>query len=253
MTGVVRSVSLAMYPTATLRPAYERLWRAIVDRAPDLPAELTWPADVHATWADDTVVVKQTCGWPLVTDLGDRVSVIGAFEPDIAGAEGHRYRSVIVATSPAQPAEFVDATVAYNSADSLSGWVSLMAWSGRSGASLRRSGVRSGSHEASLEMLQSVRANVASIDAVTLAHVRRHRPDLLDGLHEIGQGPLVPSLPIVAPARVGDDTVDRIRTALAAVVADDAIAATCDELLIAGFVPLDLDDYRRDLAHLRAD
>jgi hypothetical protein len=36
-------------------------------------------------------------------------------------------------------------------------------------------------------------------------------------------------------------------------VADGAVAATCEELLITGFVPLDLQDYRRDLAHLRAD
>jgi len=88
--------------------------------------------------------------------------------------------------------------------------------------------------------MRSGRAEVASIDAVTLAHVRRHRPGLLAGLHEIGHGPLVPSLPIVAPAAVGQELVDRVRTALTAVVADDVVAATCEELLITGFVPLGL-------------
>ena len=94
------SASLAMYPFAALRPAHQRLWDAVVARAPELPATLTWPDDVHATWTDDAVVVKQTCGWPLVTRLATRVRVVGAFEHTVPGARGHRYRSTIVATRP---------------------------------------------------------------------------------------------------------------------------------------------------------
>ncbi len=239
-----------MYPFEVLRPHYRRLWNAVLDRVPGLPATLTWPDDVHATWTDDEVVVKQACGWPLVTQLADIVRVVGAFEHDVDGAEDHRYRTAIVATSAGGPADFSASTAAYNSTDSLSGWVSLLAWSGRPGESLRACSIETGSHRASLESLRAGRAQFASIDAVTLEHVRRHEPELLDGLQVVGMGPLVPTLPVVVPAGVGDDLVHELRETFGSVVTDDALTTTCEALLITGFASLDLDDYQRALAHL---
>lgn len=245
MTG--RTASLAMYSLEELRPRYQRLWDAVVERLPDLPPDLTWPEDVRATWTDDGVAVKQACGWPLVTQLVDTVRVVGAFHHDVDGAEGHRYRSVVVANEGARLGRDAASTAAYNSRDSLSGWVSLLAWSGRSATSLRSGAVRTGSHVASLEALQGGRADHASIDAVTLAHVRRHRPELTTGLHVIGWGPLVPSLPVVVPASADDAVVHGLRDMFRSVVADVALSATCEALHITGFEPLELDDYRREL------
>ncbi len=242
-----------MYAFDAIRPAYERMWGGVVARVPDLPPTLTWPDDVHTSWTEDAFVVKQACGWPLVTRLAATVRVVGAFEHDVAGAEGHRYRSVIVSNrGPSDrvtdPADVAGSTVAYNSADSLSGWISLLAWMGESCGPA----VETGSHLASLAMLRADRASIASIDSVTLAHVRRHDPDSFAGLHVIGSGPLVPSLPVIVPASLGDDAIARLRRALGEVIDDDSLADTRRELLTTGFVPLDLDDYRRDLRHLTA-
>lgn len=242
-----------MYPFGELRAEYQLLWDGVVARCSDLPLDLSWPDDVDATWTDDRVVVKQTCGWPLVTQLETSVRVVGAFEPAVTGAVGHRYRSVIVAAT-AEGADDLDvATVAFNSIDSLSGWVSLLAWSGCSAAALRTAAVETGSHSASLAAVREGAADVAAIDAVTYAHVRRLHPELLTGLVEVDRGPLVPSLPVVVPANTRDDVIAELREALTTVVSDAAFAATCQVLLIDGFVPLDLADYQRDLAGLTAD
>lgn len=248
MTSDARSASLAMYPFVAARPAYERLWGEVAGGS-ELPGRLSWPDDPAASWIDASVVVKQTCGWPLVTRLDGAVRVVGAFVPTVPGAEAHRYRSVIVSTR--RSIDPASVTAAYNATDSLSGWVSLLAWSGRRGRSWRAAGIATGSHVASLEALQSGRADVASIDAITMAHVERERPGLVAGLHVVGHGPLVPSLPVVAPVELDDGTVDHVRSRLAEVIAADA--AVRNALFVGGFVPLEIDDYERDLAGLSDD
>lgn len=238
-----------MYSIGGVRRGYQRMWGAIARECPDLPRTLTWPDDVHATWTDDDVVVKQCCGWPLVTALGSTVRVVGAFEHDVPGSSGYRYRSVIVSTRAASPDDVSSSRMAVNSADSLSGWVSLVVWSGRPAGSLWSQAVESGSHVASLQLLREGVAELASIDAVTFEHVRRHWPVLLSGLEVVGEGPLVPSLPLVVPA---DDhaLVAPVRRAVGRVVEADALAPTLADLRITGFVPLDFEDYRRELEPL---
>ena len=235
-----------MYSLGGVRRAYQALWDAVVREVPGLPPLLTWPDDVHASWADDAVIVKQTCGWPLVTRLDRSVGVVGAFAHDVAGAAGHRYRSVIVSKRSEAPGDVASARPAVNSFDSLSGWVSLVAWSGRPVDALRADAVESGSHVGSLQLLRDGHAEVASIDAVTFAHVERHWPVLRTGLEVVGEGPLVPSLPVVVPA-AERDLIEPLRRAFVRIVAIEAMAPTLAALRIAGFVPLGVDDYRRDL------
>lgn len=239
-----------MYSLGGVRSGYQRLWDAVVSEVPSLPGTLEWPDDVHATWADDDVVVKQTCGWPLVTRLDRTVRVVGAFEHDVPGAVGHHYRSVIVANRAGGPADFAAAVPGVNAFDSLSGWVSLVAWSGRPEQSLRSRAIESGSHVATLRMLRAGDVELASIDAVTFAHVKRHSPALLTGLEVVGEGPLVPTLPVVVPA-ADHDLVGPIRSAFESAVTSELLADTCRDLRVTGFAALGIDDYRRDLAPLR--
>ncbi len=184
------------------------------------------------------MLVAQTCGWPLVTTLADRVRVVGAFAYDVAGAEGARYRSAIVATRPGYIADFAGATVAVNNPDSLSGWVSL-----RHAVADHGPTVWTGSHRASLQELHDGRAELASIDVVSLAHVADSEPELVAGLHVVGRGPLVPSLPLIASRAIDVGVVAALREALASAVADPRSADDCRRLHITGFEPFDFDDY----------
>jgi hypothetical protein len=122
---------LGMYPFEPLRPAYDRLWQAVRQRAPWVPDRLEWDVDIHAQWRDPATVVSYTCGWPLVTELADladadRLHVVGTFVFAIPDADGPTYRSVLVARRPGTAADFAGARAAANGADSLSGWVSLL-------------------------------------------------------------------------------------------------------------------------------
>jgi ABC-type phosphate/phosphonate transport system substrate-binding protein len=247
-----------MYAFPPVRPSYETLWaeirRCSAWPAAPLPAQLTWPVDVTATWLDPDYAVNQACGWPLVTSLRDAVVVVGAFHHTIPEASGARYRSTIVATRPGEPADFAAAFAAANSRDSLSGWISLLAALHGEGTPVwHEPYVFTGSHVDTLRLLRSGGADVASIDSVTLTHVRRFQPDLLDGLHVVGHGPLVPSLPIVVPAPTDQARLGALRSAIAAAVASDAppVRAALADLRIGGFSPLDATDYAPLLSLVR--
>jgi ABC-type phosphate/phosphonate transport system substrate-binding protein len=237
-----------MYPFDALRAAYDRLWAAVASRLVWAPRQLTWHDDVHESWTSPDLVVGYTCGWPLVTRLTDVVQVVGAFEFDIPGADGPTYRSVVVARADVvgdgavtDLGRFAGMTAAVNGPDSLSGWVSLLAAVHGPGATWSGPVRWTGAHVESVRALHDGAADVASIDAVTWAHLGRFLPELTDGLVVVGAGPRVPCLPVVAGRAVSDERVDELRAAMSAAVAE--LADVRSELLVRRFVPMTLADY----------
>lgn len=239
-----------MYPFERLRPAYDRYWTAVHRRAPWLPAELRWDIDLRASWTAADLIVAQTCGWPLVTKLADRVRVVGAFEPLVPGAAGHLYRSTLVARTGGSARSFIGARAAANSQDSLSGWVSLAAAVHGPGQAWTGPVVWTGSHLGSIRAVRDGHAEIASIDSVSWAHALRFEPATATGLVEIGHGPLVPSLPVVTAMTTDDRSLELLRVAMSSAFDDDDAANFVDEIKMSGFVPLDIDAYVgvRDLA-----
>lgn len=231
-----------MYPFDAWRGATEALWEDVRSAMPDLPPLAPWSDDVHMLWRDPDLVVSQACGWPLATELEGTVRTVGAFRYRTAGWSGHQYRSVIVGRDGAAGRDLTGARAAVNGLDSLSGWVSLV-WSvGMTGGGAWPGPVTiTGSHLASLRAIGNGSADVASIDALTHAHVARDRPELLRGVVTIGSGPLVPCLPVIAAGHADDAFIDALRTALAAAAARRSDATTT--LMIDGFTPFDTDAY----------
>ncbi len=232
-----------MYPFPPLRPAWEQLWAAVRARAPWAPADLNWNGAVQDHWVDPDCVVAHACGWPVATRLSPTVAVVGAFTLALPEADGHRYRSVLVAARPGLLESFVTpvTTVAVNSDDSLSGWISLRAatvgtrqpWPGP---------VRwTGGHLASMRAVHDGAAELASIDELTWAHIRRQFPGLTADLHVVGRGPWIPSPPVITTTA----RVDDLRQAFADAMSDPATRPARAELLLAGFVALDDAEYRR--------
>lgn len=240
-----------MYPFAPLVEHYEQLWSLVREVVPALPADLEWPPDLHPVWRDPAMVLHQTCGWPLVTELADlvdagHVRAVGTFVHTVPEALGPTYRSVLVARSGldvAEPAELAGLHAAVNSLASLSGWVSLVHAVHGPGARWQGPITLTGAHVESLRALHDGRAEVASIDAVSFAHVRRWMPDLVDGLVVVGNGPRVPCLPLIVGPALRGVSLDDVRRAFAAAVADPRAAALRDALLIERFEPLDAADY----------
>jgi len=239
-----------MYPFEWLRPAWEHLWSTVHEQAPWTPASLRWDGDVHDHWVDPDCRVAHACGWPVATTLRGDVEVVGAFALALDDADGHRYRSVVLANRPVALRDVaVTGTIAAaNAPDSLSGWVSLLAATVGPGATWPGPVRWTGGHVESLRALQHGRAEVASVDELSLAYVRRHDPDLAAGLHEIGRGPWVPSLPVVVRAGTPVRLVDELRNAIVESLRRPALAEARDDLFLDGFVALDDSAYRPLLA-----
>ena len=91
-------------------------------------------------------------------------------------------------------------------------------------------------------------ADIASVDALTLAYLRRDQPADVARLIELGRGPWVPSLPIVVRRGDAAERIDDLRAAIAAALDDPVAASVRAELLIEGFVALDEAAYEPILA-----
>lgn len=238
--------SLAMYSLLPLRDAVDALWGVVRWHLGWGPSMLEWEVLTPDVWHHPDLLLAQTCGWPLVTQLAEEVAVVGTFDYDVPGSAGGRYQSVLISreTAPFEQLRSRPGVVAArNAADSLSGWISLQhAWGG-----VPTAVVETGSHVESVRAIAEGRADVASVDAVTWALVSSLEPELVRSLSVVGGGPLVPCLPLVVPLRHASH-VDELRAAFTAAVADPAAAAACSTLRIRGFVPLGLDDYLLALA-----
>lgn len=83
------------------RQQTQALWQAVqsllaergVMVAGDPPA--ADPGDLLAHWHQPTLLLSQTCGYPLVTQLPE-VQTVGCFHYAAPGCEGRRYRSLLV-------------------------------------------------------------------------------------------------------------------------------------------------------------
>ncbi len=246
----MRIASLPMYDAD---PAAVDAWWAAIRRAlvaqglAGVPARLARPSDLDAHWRDPRLLLSQACGHPLVTSLRGAVQVVGAMRYTAPGCEGILYRSELVARVGDASAidGFRGRLAAVNSPDSHSGFNALHALV----APLARGGaffsgqLVSGSHRGSLAAVQSGAADIAAIDGVSLAALRRRDPRLLAGLRVIGSTSLAPGLPLVTAAGTLPADLERLRAALRAACDDPSAAAARDALFIGGFEAVDADTW----------
>ncbi|CCD38427.1 ABC-type phosphate/phosphonate transportsystem,periplasmic component [Candidatus Paraburkholderia kirkii UZHbot1] len=189
---------------------------AIVDPAPELTA----------FWLRDDVLLSQTCGYPLVHALADRVRLVAA--PSIEACRGLR--------------------AAYNADDSNSGMNLLrhavvpFARDGRFFGSV----TQTGSHLASLRALAENRADIAAIDCVILAFVQSHLPELAGAVRVLGTTASVAALPFIASTRVPEEAIDTLLRALTDALDQDAALAR--QLRLKGFLKRTPSDYAPILA-----
>ena len=234
---------LGFYPFEDIAWAYDKLWIATADRCSWLPRKLARNTDPTKLWRSENQFVSQTCGWPLVTQLGETVRVVGAFRQTTPESASHFYRSVVVGRVDGTPFDFQGSVAAVNELESLSGWISLIAAIHGPQETWRGDFKVSGSHAESVRMLNRGEADIASIDSVTLAHLRRIDPQAINSLFVICNGPLVPCLPIITHRSVSDLQISELRQALSESTRDPSIAAATSALFISGFDALDLEDY----------
>lgn len=99
-TELAPIASLAMYDWPELQAANDRLWSAIAGRLARqglaVPERLTRGVDLDTVWTSPALLLGQTCGYPLTTALGERVSLVATPRYRARGSEGPFRRSAIV-------------------------------------------------------------------------------------------------------------------------------------------------------------
>lgn len=237
-----RIASLAMYDAD--RAAAQAWWSVIARElrgagVDGVPAWLDWPADLAAHWRDPRLLLGQMCGYPLVTAFLEAVQVVGAFRYTAAGCSGIFYRSELIARveSGTGIESFRGQVAAINSPDSHSGSNALrglVAPLAVDGSFFGRWHV-CGSHRQSLRALRSGLADIAAIDCVSLAAIRRCEPDAMAGLRVLGSTAAAPGLPLVTSATTTPEELATLQGALAAACRDPMAVAVREALFIGGF------------------
>ena len=225
--------SLPMYDFPWTVAANDALWASICARLGEAgvqaPARLTRAGDLAALWRHPGLILGQTCGYPYATGLKDTVTLIAAPEYSFPGCEGASHRSFLIrraSDSRIALIEFRGAVAALNAHDSNTGMNLLRAMIApiAGGAPFFSSVVVTGSHEASVAAVAEGQADLASIDCVSFALLRRGRPELVERVAIVADSPLSPCLPFIASARLPSPTIAAAREALLAALADPDLA-----------------------------
>jgi ABC-type phosphate/phosphonate transport system substrate-binding protein len=244
----------ASLPMYTFDPtANAALWRALAaameaEGIEDVPSDLGAPDDLAAHWRAPDLLLSQTCGYPLVMHLKREVAVLGTFVYAAPGCDGARYSSAFIARAddPAQGLiDFRDRRVAYNGVESQSGYNCLRAAIAplAGGQPFFADTVRTGAHYLSLQAVANGDADLAAIDCVSFAGFIRREPDLGRRVRVMSYSAAVPGLPLITQGATDTEMLARLRRAIAAVIADPALAPVRDALFLAGFEIVDFDAY----------
>jgi len=252
MIDAARVASLPMYDWPEIAWANDILWAAIVARlnaaGVAAPAELDRRQPSDGIWRHPGLVLSQTCGYPFSTRLRGAVRLIGTPIYDVFGCDGPYYSSIIIVRADehrGRLAEVGGKRFAYNTTDSLSGYLALGAAAKDAGIdpSLRE-WIETGSHRDSALAVAVGNADVAAIDAVCWALTLRYHPDASSRLKVIATTALLPGLPLVTGIERRDAEIQAIRAAINDAIADPKTLSARQALSLVGLGTLDELDYR---------
>jgi ABC-type phosphate/phosphonate transport system substrate-binding protein len=245
--------SLPMYDLPELQAVTDAFWSALAARVPHAPKMLTRAANLEKIWTDPDLLLAQTCGYPLVTSLAGKVTLLATPCYDATGCEGASYRSAII-THVEEPANTLGALrgkiCAINSADSNSGMNLLRAEIAPLALNHEKFFARivtTGSHASSVEAVADGHADVAAIDCVTWALLQDRRPTALREIRLMGWTQSTPGLPLITSLRTSQATCRTLIDALHDVIADPGLTQIRTALRLEKFVELPLGAYDRIL------
>ena len=230
-----RIAALPMYDFPQVREAHDQLWAALAQRLEDsgvssVPRQLTRNLSHRQTWMHPGLLFGQACEYPVAKSFEERLTIVATPRYVASGCTGTLYRSAIVTRAGDSCATLEDLRnrrCVVNEPDSNSGMNLFRAALAplAAGARFFQSVQLSGSHRASLEWVAAGEADVTAVDCITLAHLERLEPRLTSKLRVIDWTPASPCLPYVTARRTDAVTLAVLRTAIAAVFSERALAA----------------------------
>ena len=255
MNKKAATASLPMYDFPEVRDATDALWSGIAhhfeaEGLRDVPQHLVHDLPSQTLWSDSSLLFSQCCGYDVVHSFKGRLQVLATPCSVAPGCIGADYTSVIVVPERSLYEDVLDMndTVAViNGVESHSGvnaLFGLVAPCSRGGKFFSQVKV-SGSHTASLSMVQKGEADVASIDCITYALLQRYRPAALDGTRQLGFTYRAPTPPYVTRSDLDPSIVECMKNALANVFEDPSLASTKKLLLLESIEIQSTDVYQR--------
>jgi len=236
-----------MYDLPEVRDATDAWWRSIANALcangiGDVPARLSRDTSIGTIWRDPGLVLTQTCGYPLKFEFADTLRAVAVPAYRAEGCDGSSYSSALIVRDTETGSDLLDFAnrrFAANSRDSQSGYncVRAMLADASAVSPFFEQTVWTGGHRLSLAALRENRADIAAIDGVTLALLRRNATVELDGLKIIGFSPATPGLPYATRINVNEVMYSKLQDALL-MAADDATAATARDALLIDYVEL---------------
>lgn len=209
-----------------------------------VPSSLVRDAGYASRWRDPQLLLSQSCGYDVLYDAADHIVPIATPCYAAEGCEGPRYRSFVVVRTDRPWQSFQDLrgrSLAINQVSSHSGTNALRPQA----AALQREGaffgevVESGSHMKSLLALHRGEVDVACIDAVVLAILRRNRPEAVTNLRAVACTNTALAPPYVTSRHASPQLRTQLRAALQAAMVDPVLAEARDALMLRdlAFVP----------------
>jgi ABC-type phosphate/phosphonate transport system substrate-binding protein len=193
---------------------------------------------LHDLWVSPGLVFGQTCGYPYVATLQQRVALVATPIYDFPGCAGAANCSFLVTSKNSARqtlADFRGARALINNPDSNSGmnrFRAMIAPLAGGKAFFAEVGV-SGSHATSLAAIAADKADLASIDCVSFALMQRGRPELMDNVRVVATTAMTQGLPFIISNALAPTHLQQLRLALADVLIDPSLA------------PADYDDVAR--------
>jgi len=254
MQAIEPVASFQMYRRSTDSSTIAEWWTGLrrhmrANGIDDAPETLAAPEDIHRPWHSPHLVFSQTCGAPLIRELGQTVRVIGTPAYDTPDTDRHLYRSAIIVrrSDPARTlGDLAGRRLAINGRESFSGCLalrSMLAGLVDSDRHFFGSVVISGRHTASLRMVACGEADCAAIDVVSCAYIRRDEPETVAAIRVMARTPLVPGLPFITQGTASDDRLEALRRAVEDMFADPKLASIRTRLLLKGFKRTTAEDY----------
>ncbi|MTI44908.1 hypothetical protein E1178_14950 [Roseibium hamelinense] len=204
--------------------------------------------DLTDLWMSPDLLVAQTCGYPLVTQLVDQVVPLGIPHYDAPGCEAERYVSHIIVRCDDELVGLQDLcgkVAVVNGPDSQSGYNAFRhAIAPLAGGQPYFAGVlQSGSHLKSLKAVAASRADVCCVDAICWEYTMRTLPELAQQLRPIARTQSVPGLPLVTSKHRSEKEISALGAVLAEVFSCSKTEESRRNLGICGFTHCSFTDY----------
>ncbi|MFK5977900.1 MAG: PhnD/SsuA/transferrin family substrate-binding protein [Rhizobiaceae bacterium] len=235
--------SLDMYCWRENRHEWQYLWKAIRGELVklDIPAPLflTFGRPIEEVWLDPNLLIGHTCGWPYVSKLRDKVSLIGRFNFGLEDCQPGHYNSVFIVSKNSKLSSMDElsdnnSSIAVSGTNSQSGFRSLREVFENIEPSERF--IVTGSHRDSICAVANGEAELAAIDAITWELAKLYEP-MVDDVKVIGRSLPKPGLPLIT-ANTNRELVPQLFDAVRS-----AVDVVGEPLGIQNFLPAHDNDY----------